>query len=105
MTDPWKPSVRIWPFRDAPEEFRCLCPEPDGTEELVIYVPPELCALFAEDDWIMVMPRALWFLAHPPKRKGLVQSAGDEWGRYLLCVLPDGSRVAITEGGLQDSPS
>ncbi len=104
MSESWKPSIRVWPFKDAPEEFRRLCGEPDGTEELVIYVPKEFAAQFDAGDWVE-MPPALRFLDHPPKRPGLWQSASDDFGNYYLHLLPDGGRVAITEGGMRALPS
>jgi hypothetical protein len=104
MSASWRPSIRVWPFADAPEEYRRLCPEPDGTEELVIFVPKEFAPLFDSGDWA-TMPPALWFLDHPPKREGLLQTAGAGFGDYSLHVLPDGSRVAITEGSAPDLPS
>ncbi len=98
MNDQWKPSLHIWLFKDAPEELRRLSLFGDGTEELIIYVPPELCSLFENGDWVMAMPPAFWFLSKPPKREGLRQYAGDDFGSYSLHTLPNGSRVAVTAG-------
>lgn len=95
MSEPWKPSVRIWPFADAPEEFRQLSPF-EGKEETVIYIPPELAVLFPEDDWVMVMPPSLWFLSDMPRHDGHIQAASEDWGRYSLHPLPGGGWVAIT---------
>jgi hypothetical protein len=105
MSESWKPSIRVWPFKDAPEEFRRLCGEPDGTEELVIYIPPELAATFedgGDGGWVMLFPPALWFLDKLPKRADLWQSAGDDFGEYSLHVLPSGARVAVTAGSQWD---
>jgi hypothetical protein len=97
MSDRWKPAIQVWLFKDAPEEFRRLCPEPDGAEELIIFVPKEFESIFRNGDWAWAPP-AFWFLDYPPKRAGLLQSAGNGFGDYCLHILPDGSRVAITEG-------
>jgi hypothetical protein len=97
MSEPWKPAIQIWPFKHAPEEFRRLSPwEEDGTEELLIYIPAAFAHLFKEDDWIMVMPPAFAFLRREPKREEHLQYAGDDFGRYSIHLLPDGSRIAIT---------
>src|SRR5262249_47360994 len=97
MTDQWKPSVRIWSFADAPEEFRRLSPfEADMPEELGVHAPPELCTFFAEANWLNVMPPALWFLWGEPGRHGPFQHARDDFGSFSLHDLPDGARVAIT---------
>ncbi len=74
MNDQWKPSLHIWLFKDAPEELRRLSLFGDGTEELIIYVPPELCSLFENGDWVMAMPPAFWFLSKPPKREGFAST-------------------------------
>lgn len=42
MSEQWKPSVRIWPYKDAPEEFRRLNQPEEGDEELLIHVPREM---------------------------------------------------------------
>jgi hypothetical protein len=103
MSEPWKPAIQVWPFKDAPEEFRRLSPF-EGGEETAIYIPPNLCALFREDDWVMVMPRAFWFLSMQPKREGHIQYAGDDFGSYSMHLLPDGSRVVITAESEWDRP-
>jgi hypothetical protein len=41
MSDSWKPTIRVRPFADSPEEFRALPPF-GGGEEAALYVPPEL---------------------------------------------------------------
>jgi hypothetical protein len=95
MTETWKPSIQIWPFAKAPEEFRALSPF-DGGEESVIYVPPELVD---EDDSIRLEVPALWFLDFIEKtRHGRwqVMYAGDEWGEYALRQLPNRALVAVT---------
>jgi hypothetical protein len=100
VSENWKPSIQIWPFQDAPEEFRRLSPFRTGDEapELVIYVPPELCALFAEDEWLMVMSPSLWFLNNRPKNAEHTPYAGDDWGEYSMHDLPSNGRVVITAG-------
>lgn len=103
MSEPWKPAIQIWPFRDAPEELRRLGGEPEGNEELVIFVPKGLCSLFESGNWPAVMPSAFWFLSKPAKREELLQFAGDGFGDYRLYLLPDGSRVAITESSAEFS--
>jgi len=106
MSEPWKPAIQIWPFKDAPEELRRLSPwEEDGTEELLIYIPAVFDHLFKEDKWSMVMPPAFWFLSEEPKCKGHVQFAGDDFGTYSLHLLADGSRVAITAESEWNRPS
>lgn len=95
MSKPWKPSIQIWPFADAPEEFRALSPF-GGGEESVVYVPLELVD---EDDAVRIEVPALWFLnwiSKTKKGRWRTMYAGEDWGRYALCQLPDNSLVAIT---------
>ena len=101
VTEQCKPAIRIWPFKDAPEEWRRLSPfgrSIYADAELVIYVPRELAKLFTEDDWLGAMPSALWFVAHGPKYAGQIQYAGSGFGLYSVHDLSDGSRVVITSG-------
>jgi hypothetical protein len=95
MSEQWKSAIQIWPFADAPEEFRKLSPFDSG-EESVIYVPPELVD---EDDDVRIEVPALSFLNWIYKtRNGRWQTmyAGDDWGCYALRQLPDRALVAIT---------
>jgi hypothetical protein len=86
MTEQWKPSFRIWPFADAPEEFRRLWPaDTDYPPELVIYVPSELVEAV---ECPTNIPPALWFLAFPPKRPGMIQTASEGFGDYSLHLFP-----------------
>jgi hypothetical protein len=104
MSEPWKPAIQIWPFKDAPEEFRRLSPWGNESEELVIFVPPELCDLFPKDDWVTVMPRAFWFLSMEPKCRDGIQYAGDDFGSYSMHHPPGGGRVVITAESVWDKP-
>lgn len=104
MSERWKPSLRVWPFRDAPEELQQLSPWQDGTEELLIFVPPELDAIIDCGEWAIALPAALWFLSKVPKRDGHLQYAGDGFGWYLLRLLPGGGRVAITTESERNHP-
>jgi hypothetical protein len=95
MSKAWKPAIQIWPFRDAPEEFRRLSPF-DGGEESAIYVPPELVD---EDDEVRIEVPALGFLDFIHKTRNgrwQIMHAGDEWGCYALRQLPDNSLIAVT---------
>jgi hypothetical protein len=97
MSEMWKPSIRVWPFADAPEEFKRLSPF-GGAEECVIYVPPELVD---EEDAVRIDVPALGFLDWVYKTRGgrwQVMFAGDDWGDYALRQLPDRALVAITTG-------
>jgi hypothetical protein len=99
VSEPWKPSIRIWPFADAPEEFRRLSPF-GGGEESVIYVPPELVD---EDDFdaVKVDVPALGFLDWIQKTRAgrwQVMNAGNGWGQYALRQLPDRALVAVAAG-------
>jgi hypothetical protein len=83
----------VWPFADAPEEFRRLSPF-SGEEEAVVYVPPELVD---EDNSVRIDAPAFWFLDWIEKaRGGRVMHAGEDWGLYSLHQLPDKGIVAIT---------
>ncbi len=58
MSEAWKPAIQIWPFKDAPEDLRRLGGEPEGNEELVIFVPKELCCeLIESGDYLELIPR------------------------------------------------
>lgn len=95
MSESWKPAIQIWPFKDAPEEFRALSPF-GGWEESVIYVPPELVD---QDDTVRMEVPALGFLDFVDKTRygrWQVMYAGDDWGEYALRQLPDRALVAIT---------
>jgi hypothetical protein len=94
MSDNRKPAIRIWPFGDAPEEFRRLSPWGDGTEQLLIHVPMQLWRLLENDD--SVLPPVFWFLENVPKFNGHIQYAGEGMGWYYLALLPNGDRIAVT---------
>lgn len=100
MSDAWKPSVRIWKWEDAPEEFKSLIVPfggPFGEEESVFYVPPEL---LDEDGEYDSKSSGLWFLDEPQRidERGHIISrgAGDDFGEYFMFKVPNGGKVAIT---------
>jgi hypothetical protein len=95
MSNSWKPSIRIWAFAEAPDEFKKLSPF-EGGEESVIYVPPELVD---EEDAVRIEVPALAFLDWVYKTKAgrwQVMYAGADWGDYALRQLPNRALVAIT---------
>jgi hypothetical protein len=96
MSETWKPAIRIWPFADAPDEFRALSPF-GGGEEVVIYVPPELVD---EDGLLLTETPALSFLEWVVKIRvrPRVMYAGACWGSYWLHEQPDRSLVAVLAG-------
>jgi hypothetical protein len=104
MSERWKSAMQIWPFKDAPEELRRLSPWQDGTEELLLFVPPELDILLESGAWAIALPAALWFLSKSPKRDGHLPYAGDGFGWYLRRSLPRGGRVAITTESERNHP-
>ena len=106
MSESWKPSIRVWPFRTAPEEFRRLPPQNltarrNWSSSCRRSSPPGSTRAIGR-----TCRRRRWFLAHPPKAPGTVAVGRRSVRRlYWLHVFPDGSRVAITEGSVGDLPS
>jgi hypothetical protein len=92
MSNQWKPGIQIWPFADAPEEFRKLSPF-GGGEESVIYVPSELVN---EDDMARIDASPLWFLMWDGEvLQGRLKYAVG-WGACSLHRLTNRALVAIT---------
>ena len=99
MSEQWKPAVQIWPFQDAPEEFRLLSPFGRygyGAPESLVYVPKEMSRMLADDEWLTAMPNAFSFMVFGPKHPGQVRYAGSGFGLYIIHDLADGSKVVIT---------
>jgi hypothetical protein len=99
MSEHWKPSVQIWPFRDAPiellEAYREVVSSGDGDEELMIYVPGEI---LNETGSLASASPSLWFLDWLPRFPTHEKYAGSDWGWYVMIPLRDGGRIAVTRG-------
>ena len=100
MSEQWKPSISIWPFANAPEEFRSLSAWGEQTDS-IIFIPCEICEILEQEQW-RPMPYALWFLHLNPKRPDIQEWAGGGFGEYTVHLLPDGSKVVITAESERD---